>query len=68
MSAPVLLNLLNEMKKRDQMRGLPSDQMRCLSSDQMRGLPSILSLFGNKLKKFNTGVRMLYSIYHMTLK
>ena len=60
MSAPVLLNLLIEMKKRDQMRGLPSDQMR--------GLPSILSLFGNKLKKFNTGVRMLYSIYHMTLK
>ena len=60
MSVPVLLNLLIEMKKRDQMRGL--------SSDQMRGLPSILSLFGSKLKKFNTGVRMLYSIYHMTLK
>ena len=26
MSAPVLLNLLNELRKRDQIRGLPSDQ------------------------------------------
>ena len=36
----------------------------------MRGLPSILSLFPNELNKcnINTGVRMLDSIYHMTLK
>ena len=37
MSAHVLVNLLNELKKRD----------------QMRGLPSILSLFHNKFNKFN---------------
>ena len=37
MSAHVLLNLLNELGKRD----------------KMRGLPSILSLFRNKLNKFN---------------
>ena len=53
MSAPVLLNSLNELGKRD----------------KMRGLPSILSLFRNELNKFNkTGTRMLDSIYHMTLK
>ena len=51
MSAHVLLNLLNELGKRD----------------KMRGLPSILSLFRNKLNKFNnTRARMLDSIYHMT--
>ena len=37
MSAQVLLDLLNELGKRD----------------KMRGLPSILSLFGNNLFKFN---------------
>ena len=37
MSAHVLLNLLNEMGKRD----------------TMRGLPSILSLFRNEFNKFN---------------
>ena len=53
MSAHVLLNLLNKMRKRD----------------KMRGLPSILSLFRNKFNKFNnTGARMLNSIYHMTIK
>ena len=53
MSAPVLLNLLNELGK----------------IDKMRGLPSILSLFRNEFDKFNnTGARMLDSIYHMTLK
>ena len=53
MSAPVLLNLLNELGK----------------SDEMRGLSSILLLFCNELIKFsNTGARMLDSIYHMTLK
>ena len=36
-SAPVLLNLLNELGK----------------SDKMRGLPSILSLFHNLFDKFN---------------
>ena len=37
--------------------------------DKMRGLPRILSLFPNSFNKFNnTGARMLYSIYHMTLR
>ena len=53
MSAHVLLSLLNELGKRD----------------KMRGLLSILSLFRNKFNKFNnTRARMLDSIYHMTLK
>ena len=53
MSAHVLLKLLNELGKRD----------------KMRGLPSILSLFRNELNKFNnTSARMLDSIYHMTLR
>ena len=51
MSAHVLLILLNELGKRD----------------KMRGLPSILSLFRNEFNKFNnTRARMLDSIYHMT--
>ena len=49
MSAHVLLYLLNELWKRD----------------KVRGLPSILSLFHNEFNKFNnTGARMLDSIYH----
>ena len=53
MSAHVLLNLLNKLKKRD----------------KMRGLPSILSLFCNEFDKFNnTGVELLYCVYHMTSK
>ena len=53
MSAQVLLNLLNELRKRD----------------EMRGLPSIFSLLRNELNKFNnTGARMLDYIYNMTLK
>ena len=53
MSAHVLLNLFNELRK----------------SDKMRGLPSILSLFRNELNKFNmTRARMLDSIYQMTLR
>ena len=53
MSAYVLLNLLNELGKRD----------------KMRGLPSILSLFRNEFDKFNkTRARMLDSIYHMALR
>ena len=53
MSAHVLLILLNELGKRD----------------KMRGLPSILLLFRNDFNKFNNiGARMLDSIYHMTLK
>ena len=53
MSAHVLLNILNELGKRD----------------KMRGLPSILVLFHNEFNKLNnTGARMLDSIYHMTLK
>ena len=51
MSDHVLLNLLNKLRKRD----------------KMRGLPSILSLFRNEFNKFNnTRARMLDSIYHMT--
>ena len=53
MSAHVLLNLLNDLRK----------------MDKMRGLLSILSLFRNELYKFNnTGARMLDSIYHMALR
>ena len=53
MSAPVLLNLLKELKKRD----------------KMHGLPSILSLFRNEFKEFNnTGARILDSIDQMTIK
>ena len=53
MSTHVLLNLLNVLRKRD----------------KMRDLPSILFLFRKEFNKFNnTGARMLYSIYHMTLK
>ena len=51
MSAHVLLNSLNELGKRD----------------KMRGLLSILSLFHNELNKFNnTRAQMLDSFYHMT--
>ena len=53
MSAHVLLNLLNKLRKRD----------------KMRGLPIILSLFRNEFNKFNnTGARIIDSIYHMTLR
>ena len=53
MSAHVLLNLLNKLRK----------------GDKMRGLPSILSLFRMDFNKCNnTGAGMLDSIYHMTLK
>ena len=52
MSAHVL-NLLNELVKRD----------------KMRGLPGILSLIRNEFNKVNnTLARMLGSIYHMTLR
>ena len=50
MSAHVLLNILNELRKRD----------------SMRGLLSIMSLFCNKFNKFNnTGARILDSFYHI---
>ena len=53
MSAYVSLNLLNESRIRD----------------KMRGLPSILSIFRKEFYKLNnTGARMLDSIYYMTLK
>ena len=49
MSAHVLLNLLNELGKRDKMRGLPSN----------------LFLFRNEFNKFNNKTaRMLDSINH----
>ena len=52
MSAHVLLNLLNELGK----------------TDKMRGLPSIRSLFSQRINKFNnTRARMLDSI-KITLK
>ena len=53
MSPHVLLNLLNELRK----------------GDNMRGLLSKLSLFRNEFNKLNnTGAQMLDSIYHRTLK
>ena len=53
MSAHVLLMVLNELGKRD----------------KMRGLPSILSLLRNEFKKIkNTRARMLHYIYHMALR
>ena len=54
MSALVLLNLLNELRK----------------SDKMRDLQSTLSLFRNEFNKFSiTRARMLDSIHHnMTLR
>ena len=53
MSAYVLLNLFNELRKRD----------------KMQGLSSILSLSCKVFNKFNKmGTRMLASIYHRTLK
>ena len=53
MSAQVSLNLLNELRKRD----------------KMRGLSSILSLFRNEFNKFNTtGARVLDSILSHDIK
>ena len=53
MSAHVLLNLLNKLRKRD----------------KMRGLPSILSLFRNEFNKFNyTEAEMLDSNHHITTR
>ena len=52
MSAHVLLNLLNELGKRD----------------KMRGLPSILSLFRIEFNFNKARARMLDSIYHMALR
>ena len=53
MTAHIVLNLLNELWKRDKMRGLPSSK----------------SLFRNEFNKLkNTGVRQLDSIYLMILK
>ena len=53
MIAHDLLNLFNELGKRD----------------KMRGLPSILSPFCNEFNKFNkTRAPILDSIYHMTLR
>ena len=53
MSAHVLLNLLNELRK----------------IDKMRGLWSILSLICNGFNEFNnTRARILDSIYHMILE
>ena len=51
--AHVLMNLLNELEKRD----------------NMWGLSSILSIFRNEFNKFsNTGARMSDSIHYMALR
>ena len=83
MSARVLLNLLNELRKRVKMRGLPSILSLFLNEFnnfnnilnelrkkvKMRGLLSILSIFLIEFNKFNNNrARMLDSIYHMTLR
>ena len=47
MSAHVLLNILNELRKRD----------------KMRGLPSILSLFRNEFNKFNNTRAQIVRFY-----
>ena len=53
MSAHIVLNFLNELGKRD----------------IMRGLPNIASLFRNEFNNFNnTKALMLDSIYHITLR
>ena len=53
MTAHFLSILLKEFRKRDKMRGLPSN----------------LSLFRSKIIKFiNTRAQMLDSFYHMTLR
>ena len=53
MSAHVLLNLLNELRK----------------NDKMRGLQSILSLFRNEFNNFNnTGAQMLDSVLSYDIK
>ena len=53
MSAHVLLNLLNELRK----------------SDKMRGSLSILSLFRTEFNKININVACISdSIYHITSK
>ena len=53
MSAHVLVNLLNELRK----------------SDKIRSLSSILSLFCNEFNKLNnTRTRIKDFFYHMTLK
>ena len=53
MSAHILLNLLNKLRK----------------SGKMGGLSSILSLFGDQFNKFNNKVAwMIDSVYHMMLR
>ena len=53
MSANVLLILLNELRK----------------TDKKRVLPSILCLYRDEFNKYNnTRARMLDSFYHMTLR
>ena len=52
MRVHILLNLLNELRQ----------------SDKMRGLPRILSLFHNDNKFNNKGAQMLDSTYPMTLR
>ena len=66
MSAHVLLNLLNELGRRDKMRGLPSI-LFLFRNEFNKFKPRILSLLPNSFNKFNkTRARMLDSIYHMT--
>ena len=54
MSSHVLLNLLNELRRKE---------IKC------KACQAFYHLFGNEFNKFNnTGAQMLDSIYHMTLK
>ena len=53
MSTHLLMSLLNELDKRDKMRGFPSH----------RGFPCILALFRNEFNKLNyTRSRILFII------
>ena len=52
MSAHILLNLLDELGKRD----------------KMRGLPSILSLFRNKFKEAKSATMKFFEIFYFLFK
>ena len=66
MSAHVLSNSLNKLGKRHKCWACQAFYL-FFPTLLMRGLPSILSLFGNKFNKFNnTRAEMFDPIYHMT--
>ena len=61
MSAHVLLNLLNKLRKRDKMRG--TNDRFWSTNDRF-----YLSYDIKTILKIDSGARMIDSIYHMTLK